>query len=42
MTYGIFGGGRLERDKEYFLELAYKDEFLKQYIHEEDGMKAFE
>lgn len=42
MTYGIFSGGRLERDKEYFLELAYKDEFLKQYIHEEDGMKAFE
>ncbi len=42
MTHGIFSGGRLERDKEYFLELAYKDEFLKQYIHDKDGMKAFE
>ena len=42
ITHGIFAGGRLERDEEYFLELAYKDEFLKQYIHENDGRIAFE
>ena len=40
--YGIFSGGRIERDHDRFIELIYADEYYKPFIHEEDGRKAFE
>lgn len=41
-TYGIFKGGRIERDKEVFLQLVNEDEFFSSLNHSADGNLFFE
>ena len=41
-TYGIFQGGRLERDRQAFLDLVTEDEFFKERNKSEEGMLFFD
>ena len=41
-TYGIFKGGRIERDKEVFMALLAEDEFFQSLNHEADGNVYFD
>lgn len=36
-VYGIFSGGRIQRDHDRFIELVYADEFYKPFIREDEG-----
>ncbi len=40
--YGIFQGGRIERDHQAFLSLIAEDEFFKALNHSEDGRMFFD
>lgn len=40
-VYGIFSGGRIQRDHDAFIEMVYADEFISQYIDLENSMPAF-
>lgn len=40
-TYGIFSGGRIQRDHDAFIEMVYADEFISKYIDTKNDMPAF-
>lgn len=40
-AFGIFSGGRIQRDNGVFLEEIYKDDFFAKYIVEDESSKAF-